>query len=278
MNRRNAWLLAAAVTFTMAGPALAAPVASDGFESYATGALAGNTGGTGWGGAWGVNATYATPTVVTGGLSYTNGSVTVNGGNRSVLFSYTNESSSVTDGLLSRALSSSQTGTVYMSLLFRDVSPNADLSNDFVQWGFDTSGATSNPKASVMRRNGSFQVRANTATTNTTDSGISTVPGTTFMLVLKATRSGSTYDSVSLFVNPASHVEPGTTDATRNANTSISSFDNFVSRSAFHEDADSFQIDAITIGTTFEDVVPVPEPSSLALLGLGGFLIARRRR
>lgn len=37
-------------------------------------------------------------------------------------------------------------------------------------------------------------------------------------------------------------------------------------------------IDAIRVGTTFADVTTVPEPSSLALLGLGGLLIARRRR
>jgi len=36
--------------------------------------------------------------------------------------------------------------------------------------------------------------------------------------------------------------------------------------------------DEIRFGATYEDVSPVPEPGSLALLGLGGLLIARRRR
>lgn len=37
-------------------------------------------------------------------------------------------------------------------------------------------------------------------------------------------------------------------------------------------------IDEIRFGATSADVLPVPEPGSLALLGLGGLLIARRRR
>lgn len=36
--------------------------------------------------------------------------------------------------------------------------------------------------------------------------------------------------------------------------------------------------DEIRFGASLEDVTPVPEPGSLALLGLGGLLIARRRR
>jgi hypothetical protein len=38
------------------------------------------------------------------------------------------------------------------------------------------------------------------------------------------------------------------------------------------------EIDEIRFGATYADVTPVPEPGSLALLGLGGLLIARRRR
>jgi hypothetical protein len=36
-------------------------------------------------------------------------------------------------------------------------------------------------------------------------------------------------------------------------------------------------VDAIRIGDSYSDVV-VPEPASLALMGLGGLLMLRRRR
>jgi hypothetical protein len=36
--------------------------------------------------------------------------------------------------------------------------------------------------------------------------------------------------------------------------------------------------DEYRLGTSLADVTPIPEPASLALLGLGGLLMAKRRR
>lgn len=281
MRRSLTCVLSVATAVLAVQPVSAGLIAEDNFDTYTAGAgLAGNNGGTGWGGAWATNTTFTTPTVVAGGLSYANGSVVNNGGANALQFTFTGEAGGISDGVLSRALGASQTGTVYMSLLFRDT-VNADLgaagsNNDFVQWGFDT--GTANPPVSSLRRNGTMQARSTTSAANSDDSGIVSVLGDTYMLVLKVENSGGNYNAVSLYVNPSSNVEPGTTDAFKSADSGIASLDNFVSRSAFHEDADTFQIDAIRIGTEFKDVVPIPEPGSLALLALGGLLVARRRR
>ena len=121
-SSRKAQLAALIVTAGLGASSYATTLATDDFETYAVGALAGNNGGTGWGGAWGGTPTVAvTPTVIAGGLSYTNGDVFVNGGSQSVQFAHGDENAAgISDSLLSRALASSQSDTVYFSMLFRD--------------------------------------------------------------------------------------------------------------------------------------------------------------
>lgn len=269
---RSAQIPALLAFCLLAGAASAALIASDDFEGYTPGGLNALNGGTGWGGAWSANPEVS---VVTNTLSYSSGTVSLNGGSQALQFVPNEGGSAINDGIISRALGSSQTGTVYFSMLFQDsINPNLP-DNDFIQWGFDT--GTGNPNASIMRRNGTFQSRSTTTTSNSEDSTITSTVGSTYLLVFKATKSGANYDSISLFVNPDSQTEPGTPDAEATANSGLSSFDNFLARSAFHEDGDSFLIDELTIATTFAEVVPIPEPSS-ALLGLLGLIPLLRRR
>jgi len=254
------------------GEATAASIAMDDFESYAVGGLNGNNGGSGWGGAWSATSQVS---VVSGGLSYSNGSVSINGGSRAARF-VPNEGTNITDGIVSRALASGQSGTVYMSFLFSDtVNPDLSGSNDFIQFGFDTGGG--NPRSSIMRRNGTFQSRTTTATGGSADSGISSVVGNTYLLVFKAEKTGSNYDAISLFVNPSSSLEP-VADAVASGDSGLASLSALVGRSAFHEIGDTFLIDQLTIGTSFADVVPVPEPSSWFIVSLGSVILLRRRR
>ena len=237
-------------------------------SGHAIGALSGGGGGSGWSNLWSANSNV---NVISGGLSYSNGPVTVNGGTQAVEIVFNPaEGNGITNGILSRSLASAPSDTIYMSMLFRDT-VNSDLTTcsqtscDFVQWGFDD--GTENPQASIIRRNGTFQARSTIIwKENSVDSGISAQLEETFLLVFKAEKSATNYDSISLFVNPDSLTEPGTASAVSSVDSGLSSLDNFVSRSAFHELNDAFQLDHIQIGTQWGDVVAtVPEPATLLL-------------
>jgi hypothetical protein len=262
-------------------------IAGEDFEAYAidTG-LDGQSGGSGaWTGAW---SAMENVTVISGGLTYANGQVAVNGGGRALQATF-DPQEDITDGIYARGVPEN-TDTMYMSLLFRDTVNDEedpatgeliDGSNDFIQWGLDD--GTANPKTSVMRRNSTFQARSTTSAGNSGDSGIKSVVGNVAMLVYKAEKTaGGNYDNVSLFVNPDSLTEPSVADAVSNVDSGIASVANFVARSAFHEPGDTFVIDQITIGTAWTDVV-VPEPSTLSLVlitglcGLAGLGRQRRR-
>ena len=260
----------------------AAVVATEDFEDKALATLEGQGGGSGFSGTWSVGGTDSRVTVVNSSLSYSNGAVGSSGGNQALQFQW-EANETITDGIMSRALSSSLSGTVYLSLLFTDTVNNEAFSigspDDFVQWGFDDAGG-GNPNATILRRNGELQARSNTAAGNSVGSGAVSVLNQTRMLVFKATQSGGNYNSISLFVDPSSLTEPAA-DATSTFDSGIAFFSHFVARSAFHELNDTFLIDNIRVGTTWEDVVTaIPEPSAVALLGLAslGLLGFRRKR
>lgn len=264
------------------GDLRAAIIASDGFETYTAGnALNANNGGTGFTGAYAVQS--ANVTVAALPLSYSAGTVAVTGGSNAVRVSGATNN----DQLISRPFAA-QTGTVYVSFLYQASS----TLEAFLQFGF-SDVASGEPKGSVGLQGiggnsanlETFFVRVPNGSTTQSVSTTPIVAGQTYFVVGKFSKvSGSTvYNQVELFLNPTSDIEGSPTlIATSTAGTGTGTYSNFILRTARLDDGNTYNFDALTIGTTFADVVPttaIPEPSTLALLAVpvAGWLWRRQR-
>ncbi|MFC1806218.1 PEP-CTERM sorting domain-containing protein [Planctomycetota bacterium] len=258
--------LVSAVALTLSGSAHAALIAYEGFEGYTAGAeLASSAGGTGWTGAWAVAGGRSSEVTVAGsGLGYAGGAISVAGGSRAMRYLATDDP---IIQLASRQLPS-QPGTVYMSFLYSNAGDDESDGDDFIQMGFDES-TLPNPQMSAMDRNGEIQVRSSTSTPTSVGTGITATTGETFFLVLKSEKTGasSTYNRVSLFVNPTTATEPATADAvsTTNSGLDLSGSAHLGIRTAFNEFGDSYVFDEIRIGEAYADVIqlgggPPPAP------------------
>ena len=257
-------------------------VAQDSYESYPAGSqLNGQNGGTGWTGPYVVTSALATNVTVTNqNLSYAGGQVSVNGGSRAVSIAGPADS----NNLITRSFAAQTGSPVYFSFLYNTNS----TAEAFLQFGLE-SGNTAEPNASVgvqgIAGNGGgaegfFARVPNAGNTTFATSGINA--NQTYFVVARVSKGtgSTTYNVVDLFVNPTSLNESTPTlTATNAAGTGVSTFDNFVLRTARTDAGSIYNFDQLTIGTTYADVVPVPEPASVGLLALAGAgLLARRRR
>jgi len=283
---RNLWAMlgvSALLVAAAAATAGAGLIAYEGFETYAAGTQVesatgvGLSGGTGWTDAWNVVDTYRTNvTVVNQSLSYTSGSVQVNGGTKAMRV--TGISNTSGNFVLAGRGVPSTTGTYYLSMLF--YAPTVAVDSDFIQMGFDTAWA--NPRTSIgqSRSGGVPAWFARSGTTNTNYAADTVVPENTYFLVAKVSRvSGSTnYNRVDLYVNPTSLTEPGTPTVSRTGDSGIASLAYFVIREAFVETADTYYFDEIKVVDSWAGAIP--EPATLALMGLGiaGIYLGRRPR
>jgi len=96
----------------------------------------------------------------------------------------------------------------------------------------------------------------------------------TRLIVGKITWGAGATDTLDLYLPGTDLVLPGTAYATQTASIDQSGL-NYL---ALGGNDQVLNMDEIRFGTSYADVTPVPEPSSTALLGLGGLALILRRR
>jgi hypothetical protein len=238
-------------------------IASDNFDSYSTGAIAGKNGGTGWGGAWtGSNGA----SVVT----------TVGGTDAPMTGNAARFGTPVNNNAASRQLGQtiSKSGVFVDFLLQFDTGTITD--NDFLGlWFGDMNGPNIGLKANCGNGTCTADLFARTVGTNGSFS-TNIVIGQTLRLVglLEKTGNSTNYNRYSLWVDPTAGelANFSGADAVFNGNSNIASFSTIGFRSVNLGSDDGVLIDNLRVGV-------IPEPGSLALVGaaLLGLGVAARR-
>jgi len=269
----------------MARPAAAVLLVQEDF-SYAVGELNGQTGGLGFLGAW--TAAVGPTQVVDPGtsLSYAvPGGSLIDGGNRALLV----EGTSNGDNILFRSLASPiLADEIYMGFLFQ-VRTGSVGDNDFSVFWHDNAATgphTGVPNLGLKGNEGGggatndLVARINLAGPSAYSTNITV--GQTYYVVGRLSKSApgaaNPFDRFALWVDPTA-VDP-TPDATSAFTGSIASFGMLGMRSANLDSDDDLYFDGLRYGTTWNDVVLVPEPATGVLLafGLAALAALRRRR
>jgi len=236
----------------------------------------------GWSGAWDVTGTTESISEA-GGLSYSAGTIGTIGGiggsNGNALGTADTRRAIASDTTLQTAT------TLWARVLFKP-------SNDGNFFSFRTDGdsgdgrftmrwkpgATPDPRRDILLRPLGSSGNSNDVTG---DFGSLTLGSTNlFLFKVTADRSDSNAETVRLWVNPTTSDESqlGAATATVSGNILDSTNNQFNKFDFTGGNTNGFGIDEVAIGETFNDVVPVPEPASMLLVGLGGAALLRRRR
>jgi hypothetical protein len=107
------------------------------------------------------------------------------------------------------------------------------------------------------------------------------VNDTAYYLVARVNWDGSAFASANMWLNPSvsDDVDTPSGDASVTLTTPFANpITHIFFRQAVLDANDILRADAITLGTAWTDVVPVPEPASTVLLLLGGAAVLALRR
>ncbi len=284
--------LAATATLLLPPLARSQLVTYDGFEDYPAGALVedgpngtpgtGLNGGFGWADAYDVNNAIkslvraenraASPVI------YSNGDLTIHAGDRALRF-YDN---AIGTYALRRAMVSTWDAAsgheLWASFLFRCNNTSPLANQDFLAVGFDDnpSAAGGNPRVSVGINTTTnvfppsqpfrFFARSTTVVANSTFAESPDIAASTTYLVvtrISASTRGN-FDTVDLWVNPASATDPGPPSARIIADSGINRLTHWFIRTANLDSGDAYVIDELKIGRTYPAVI-VAQPPPFAL-------------
>ena len=225
--------------------------------------------------------------VATGGISYSNGTITIDGGANRV---ESNLLSSGTGSPLATKAFAAQSGDVWFSFTLRIDSAAANSRYWF--WVSDTTDINTGATGAVARSNTAMQnifseLRINTSV-DSESVVLSAVDDQTYFFVAKLSKNGSAtntnaYDQMEVWLNPNSTTLTGGLIASSPANASFTGGIANFGLTTLTTAAD-IQWDNLLVGTTQADVLDVyaiPEPSTYAaLVGLAalGLATLRRRR
>ena len=266
-------LLSAGFVFSLpTSSAIGSLVASDSF-AYVSGSLNGNTGGSGFGGAWADVAGDTTNPLVIDPTSLTYPGITSTGGSVK-LPSNTAYSDS------QRALAVPQsTGTYYFSALGQTISDagmylGVGLGGDLANGG---SNYTVYLQYSQQRKTSTFHIKHEF---DGEQSSFFELAGTGVFLIVGRLSLTAGDDTLDVWINPAFGSEPAGA-----ANVSLTGFDLgalthvFIDGGGTSSPTANARLDELKLGTVYNDVVPLPEPTStLGLLTGSALLLAARAR
>ncbi|MEM1223609.1 MAG: hypothetical protein AAGH40_12705 [Verrucomicrobiota bacterium] len=257
-------------------PAAGVILAYDDFEAYNLGDLeaGNNNAGGGWEDPW--SASTAVTNIINpgGALSYQiPGGGLIEGGSRAI------EINGNSNAAFSRDLQAPTSDTVYVGFLFYAAPGTSFAQNDFAAlWlgeGLFLGAPSIGLKSNLGPNNEDLMGRI---TGNQEVYGSEMNIGQTYYMVAKISKTGGsgTYNQLDLWVNPSAG-DSNSPLGTSTGSISFSEFSTVGFRSVNLNSNDRLWVDALTIATEWEDVVPVPEPShsvlwfSLLVIFLVGF-------